>query len=112
VQKGAVSVLVVLLLSVGCASSQRRIETTTALAAFHEAGFRNLKVWSNREAFEQLTRRQPVAAGGKPADVDTIVTRGESPLTAALAAVRFPSIGAAKRRVANDQPLLHNGLSS
>ena len=104
--------LVVVALAVGCGSSGTQIETKTALAAFSQAGFRGLAVLANHQAFTQLDRLQPLAAGQKALDVDTIVTRGATLPLAPLAATRFPSISMAKRRIENDQPLLQNRLSA
>jgi uncharacterized protein YceK len=103
--------LLVLLATSGCGSSDKRIETKTAVAAFHKAGFRALDVLSNAEAYKQLAALQPLASGQNPLDLDTIVQHGSrfGPL-APLMATRFPSVEMAKRRFASDQPLLQDGL--
>ncbi|HEU0304061.1 MAG TPA: hypothetical protein VFR32_05730 [Gaiellaceae bacterium] len=83
----------------GCGRSEGFISTPTALAAFHQAGFTNLRVMSNRKAYEQLARRQGrrhprTWAAEHAADQDTIATvtaQGVPVLFAPLIAVRLAS---------------------
>jgi hypothetical protein len=90
----------------GCGGHEGFISTPTALAVFREAGFTNLRVLSQRKAYEQLARRQgrpnPRAYAAKYAiDEDTIVpsiARGVPNLAfGPLLAVRLPSAKFAKK---------------
>jgi hypothetical protein len=84
-----------------CGSNQVLLDTKlldadSTLSVFRQAGFRNLIVLDH----------------GGDSSTDTIATRGGPySMLAPLLAVRFATVEQAKRRLANDQPLLNGRLS-
>ena len=98
----------------GCGGSDERfISTDAALAAFHQAGFRNLLVISQKKAAAQLARRlgghlPPGFSVEKALDEDTVLSTASEHGWPALAATRFPSSAMAQQvyqRVANPEVL-------
>lgn len=84
--------LALALTTAACGSSSKTIDTKAALSIFRQAGFTSLAVYPSGNA-------------------DWIYTRGYYPLEMPLSAARLANVGAAKRRYANDQPLLHGKVS-
>ena len=105
--------VVLVLAAAACGSPSKTIDTKAALAVFRHAGFTSVAVVSAKDSARQVARQT-----GRPSlavnvtDADWIYTPGYNLVEMPLSAARLPSVGAAERRYANDQPLLHGKLSA
>jgi hypothetical protein len=111
----SICLAITLALSCGaCGSNPQRLDTRTVVSALHQAGFVHLKVFSNREAFEQLARKAHAPSeAAHAADIDTITTRpaADQPLRSPFLAIRYPSQADAEQGFRNNAPLLAGRLT-
>jgi hypothetical protein len=107
-----VLVLVALAGAGGC-RDEATISTDQAVTALRRAGFHNLTVLSNEAAMKRAARqlRDPDLARDA-VDVDVILPRGrfKSFFTLRIFAVRYPSVGNAKKVQENDRPFLEGQI--
>ena len=78
----------------GCVSSQKVLDTRSVLSVFRQAGFHDVV-------------RRSTGTGSDLISIRGFLYQPFGP----LAAVRFATVDGAKRRLKNDQPLLHGTLS-
>jgi hypothetical protein len=111
--KQLVVVTLVALAAVSGCGDEATITTDQAVTALGQAGFRNLRVLSNEAAMKRAARdlRDPELAR-RALDVDAIFPRGrfKSFVTLRLFAVRYPSVGSAKRAQENDRPFVEGEI--
>ena len=87
----------------GVAHPRETIDTTTVITVLRESGFTHLALFPGA--------KNPTQTSENLVGADWIYTPGYNPVEMPLSVVRLPSVTAAKKRYANDEPLLKGRLT-